>query len=194
MIMNHLEIRLHFRILFLSLVVFVAGAVIAVGGIVKTVRYYSKPVDIKCLQENMQSGARIEITQYRVAGLFENSGFMYYIIECSEDSFFLIEVNKDSYYANILNSQNKSDVVDQKYVIEGIIGTFDSDQVDEIRSILFDKGYEESEIECYGIYKIKILENENTSIFLGLLLVVLALVCVILNSWMVKDKWKCCNE
>ena len=192
--MNHLEKRLHFRIFLLSLVVLLVGVIIAVGGIVKTVRYNSKPVEIKSLQENMQSGARIEIIQYRVVGLFENSGLVYYIIECSEDPFFLIEVNKDSYYANILNSQNKNDVVDQKYVIEGVIETFDSDQVDDIRSILFDKGYEESEIESYGIYKIKILENEKTSIIFGLLLVVLALVCVMLNGWMVKDKWKCYNE
>lgn len=189
--MNNLEKRLHFRIFVLALVVFMAGTVITIDGVVKTLRFNSEPVNTECLQGNVQSGTRIEISKYRVAGSFENSGYEYYIIECSEDMFFLIEVNRDSYYAKTLDSQNRNEITCQEYVIEGIIEKIDNNQVDGIRKDLFDRGYDEREISSYGIFKIKILENEKTTMFFGLLLVVLALVCIVLNGCMVKTKWKC---
>lgn len=186
--MNNLERRLHFRIIILSLIIFVIGVLITIDGVKKYIRYNSVPVNIESIQEDMQSGIRIKITKYRVAGSFENSGYIYYIMECPCEFFLLIEVNKDSYYSQVLNSQNHNNIVEQDYVIEGIVEKFDIKQEDSIRMDLLNNGISEYETDTKGIFKIKILENENTSIYFGIGIIVIALACLVLNGWIIKIK------
>lgn len=94
-----------------SIVLLLFGAAIIFFGIRELMLYYSEPVSIDALQDSFVDDTRVQLSSYRVAGVFDMPGYSYFIVEYSEGNYCLIETKKRRVsLQQATGSRNKFDI------------------------------------------------------------------------------------
>lgn len=169
------------RGLVFSAVFVLAGLVITFIGIRESVLYHSEPVSPEALQSSFADDTRVKLTNYRVAGVIDMKGYSYFIIEYGEGEYCLVETTKDKYFYNRLKVQDKRNITEQEFVIDGYLYHLKDYQLDGIREALTRSGIGSSQIDIMGGHAVKILTEEYSLIIIGPVLMLMSVGAFVLS-------------
>ena len=169
-----------------SIVLLLLGAAIIFFGIRELMLYYSEPVSIDALQDSFADDTRVQLSSYRVAGVFDMPGYSYYIVEYSEGNYCLIETKKDGYLYNRLQAQGTNSISPRDLVINGYLYHLKDYQLDGVQENLSKKGLESSQIEKIGRHAVKIVVKDYSMIIFGSVVVLLSIAAFVLSRWLYK--------
>lgn len=185
--MSNIVLRnISIRGLVISAALLLCGAVIIFFGARELVLYYSEPVSTEALQNSFADDTRVQLSSYRVAGVFDMSGYSYFVVEYSEGNYCLVETLKDGYYYNQLQAQGRKEITEQDYVVDGYLYHLKDYQLDEVRENMTAKGVDPSQIDTAGRYAVKILVKDYSMFIAGSVIVLSSVAAFVLSKKLFK--------
>lgn len=178
--------RFSFRGIVISSLFILAGLLITFFGIRDLKLFYSKPVSTDVLQGSFSDNTRVELSNYRVAGVFDMPGYSYFILEYKEDNYILVETKKDGHIYRKISIQSRDSISENDYVIEGYLHHLKDYQLDGVHEALTENGIDSSQIDVMGGHAIKIISKDYSLVIVGPILILLSVIAFVLSAWLGK--------
>ena len=170
----------------LSVALLLCGAVIIFFGARELVLYYAEPVSTEVLQNSFADDTRVQLSSYRVAGVFDMPGYSYFVVEYSERNYCLVETRKDGKFYNDLKAQGRDSITEQNFVIDGYLYHLKDYQLDDVRENMTAKGVDPSQFDTAGRYAVKILTKDYSMVIFGSVVVLSSVAAFVLSKKLFK--------